>query len=215
MPPPSRMYSLSQSELETLQTFIEAHVNLGFIQPSKLLHDAPILFVKKKDGSLWLCVNYHGLNKISKKDHYPLPLFTKIDLHHVYCLVWIADGNKLKTTFQTHYGSFEWLVMPFRLANAPATFQWFINDIFSDLFDVCIIIYLDNILIYSEDMAQPKSTSKKSCDNVRKMSFLWPPWNINFIKKVLNTLASSFPPMDFVGTRQSSSHFVLAQTPKS
>ena len=160
-PPLNCMYSLSQSELETLRSFINEHVNLSFIQPSKSPHSAPILFIKKKDGHLQLCVDYHGLNWITKKDHYPLPLlsdlldalkkahmFTKIDLHHAYHLVQITEGEEWKTTFYTHYGSFEWPVMPFGLTNAPATFQRFINDIFSDLLDVCVIIYLDNILIY-------------------------------------------------------------------
>ena len=173
-PPPNRMYSLSHSELETLRSFIEEHVNLGFIRPSKSPHGAPILFVKKKDGSLRLCVDYHGLNRISKKDRYPLPLltdlldapkkarvFTKIDLRHAYHLVRIADGEEWKTTFRTHYGSFEWLVMPFGLMNAPAAFQRFMNDIFSDLLDVCVIVYLDDILIYSEDMTQHKAHVKE------------------------------------------------------
>ena len=100
-PPPSCMYSLSHSELETLLSFIEEHVNLGFIQPSKSLQGAPILFVQKKDGSLHLCVDYHGLNRITKKDHYPLPLLTdlldapkkvgvfKINLQHAYHLIHI------------------------------------------------------------------------------------------------------------------------------
>ena len=88
-------------------------------------------------------------------------VFTKIDLHHAYYLVWIAEGQEWKTTFHTCYGSFEWLVMPFGLTNAPAAFQHFMNDIFSDLLDVCIIVYLDNILIYSEDMTQHKAHVKE------------------------------------------------------
>jgi hypothetical protein len=92
-PPPSRMYSLSGTELEALHTFIEEHIHIGFICPSNSPHGAPILFVRKKDGSLLLCVDYQGLNKSTKKDRYPLPLisdlldmpwkarlYTKIDL---------------------------------------------------------------------------------------------------------------------------------------
>ena len=133
--PPSRMYSLSQSELETLRAFIEEHVNIGFIRPSKSPHGTPILFIKKKDSSLRLCVDYHSLNCITRTDCYPLPLltdlldapkkaciFTKIDLHHAYHLVQIADGKEWKTIFWTRYSSFEWLVMPFGLTNAPAVF---------------------------------------------------------------------------------------------
>jgi len=123
--------------------------------------------MKKKDGFLRLCVDFRRLNKITKKDQYPLPLisdlldsprkahiYTKIDLWHAYHLVHIAEGNKWKTAFQTCYGTFEWSVMPFGLTNAPATFQRFMNDVFSDLLDVCIVVYLDDILIYSDNIMQ-------------------------------------------------------------
>ena len=99
-----------------------------------------------------------------KKDRYPLPLisdllaapkkariYTKIDLRHAYHLIRITEGNEWKTAFWTHYSSFEWLCMPFGLTNSPAAFQRFMNDIFSDLLDNCVIVYLDNILIYSDD----------------------------------------------------------------
>ena len=112
--------------------------------------------------TLHLCVDFCGLNKITKKDRYPLPhisnlldslckarFYTKIDLRHAYHLVCICEGNEWKTTFRTHYGSFKWHVMPFGLTNMPTTFQHFMNDIFGDLLNVCILVYLDNILIYS------------------------------------------------------------------
>ena len=78
----------------------------------------------------------------------------KIDLRHAYNLVRIAPGDEYKTAFRTRYGSFEWLVMPFGLSNAPSAFQRFMNDVFSDLLDVCVIVYLDDILIFSEDTDQ-------------------------------------------------------------
>ena len=166
-PPIGPIYSLSTTELQTLREFIEESLNIGFIRPTKSPHGAPVLFIKKKDGSLRLCVDYRGLNKISKKDRYPIPLvadlldapkkarvFTKIDLRHAYHLVRIFPGDEWKTAFRTRYGSFEWLVMPFGLTNAPAAFQRFMNDIFGDLLDVCVLIYLDDILIYSNDMEE-------------------------------------------------------------
>ena len=175
------MYSLSPSELEALRIFIDENVRSGFIKPSNSPHGAPILFVKKKDGSLRLCVDYRGLNKITKKDRYPLPLisdlldtprkarlYTKIDLRHAYHLVRVADGEEWKTTFRTRYGSFEWLVMPFGLSNAPAVFERFMNDIFSDLLDVCVIVYLDDILIYSDDMSQHKKHVKEVLRRLRQ-----------------------------------------------
>ena len=81
-------------------------------------------------------------------------IYTKIDLQHVYHLVRVAEGDKWKTTFRTQWGSFEWNVMPFGLSNAPAAFQRFMNDVFGNLLDVCIVVYLDDILIYSNIPAE-------------------------------------------------------------
>jgi Reverse transcriptase (RNA-dependent DNA polymerase) len=155
-------YALSESELKTLREFIDENLKTGFIRPSNSSFGAPVLFVKKKDGSLRLCVDFRRLNAITRKDKYPLPLtselldtpsrakiFTKIDLKHAYHLIRIAAGDEWKTAFRTRYGSFEWLVMPFGLTNAPAGFQRFLNGIFSDILDVYVIIYLDDILIFS------------------------------------------------------------------
>ena len=166
-PPVGPIYSLSALEQEALKEFIEENLNTGFIQPTSSPHGAPVLFVKKKDGSLCLCVDFRGLNRISKKDCYPLPLisdlldsphkaqvYSKIDFRHAYHLVHIADSDEWKTAFRTHYGSFEWSVMPFGLTNAPTAFQRFMNDIFSDLLDVCVVIYLNDILIYSNNMSE-------------------------------------------------------------
>ena len=114
------IYSLSASEQEALKKFIEENLNTGFIQPISSLHSAPVLFIKKKDGSLCLCIDFCGLNHIFKKDCYLLPLisnlldsprkaqvYSKIDLCHAYHLVCIADGDEWKTAFRTCYGSFE------------------------------------------------------------------------------------------------------------
>ena len=163
--PSSRLYSLSPVKLETLQAFINNNLCFGFIQPTSSSHAAPVLFVKKKDGSLRLCIDYRGLNKISKKDRYPQPLisnlldslsqakvYTKIDLRHAYHLVCIAKGDEWKTAFRTCYGSYEWQVMPFGLTNALAAFQRFVNLVFTDMLNVCVVVYLDDILIYSDNM---------------------------------------------------------------
>src|SRR5271156_6883221 len=122
----------------------------------------PSPLCQKKDGSLRLCVDFRALNKVTVKDHYPLPLisdllnapapariYLKIDLKHAYHLVRIAEGDEPKTTFRTRYGSYEWRVMPFGLTNGPVAFQRFINDVLGDLMDVCTIGYLDDILVYS------------------------------------------------------------------
>lgn len=159
------IYSLSTFKLQTLQEFVKGNIKTGTIWPSQSPGGAPVLFVKKKNGDLRLCVDYWGLNKFTHKNHYPIPLITdlldtpkktrvyaKIDLRNVYYLVYIAEGNEWKTTFHTQYGSFEWLVMPFGLSNTPVAFQRFINEIFGDLLDVYVVIYLDDILIYLNNL---------------------------------------------------------------
>ncbi len=178
-PPLGPIYSLSESELKALSEFLDDNLCSRFITPSCSPHSTPVLFVKKKTGELCLCVDFHSLNKISKKDRYPLPLisdlldfmhsahiYTKLDLQHAYHLVHIAEGDKWKTAFQIIYGSFEWCVMPFGLTNAPVVFQCFVNDIFADMLDISIVVYLDNILIYSND---PTVHWKHICEVLRRL----------------------------------------------
>jgi len=168
------IYSLSKFEQEALKEFINKNLTNGFIHSTSSPHRALVLFVKKKDGSLQLCVDFCRLNKITKKDRYPLPLisdlvdfprkahiYTKIDLQHTYHLVRIAEGDEWKTAFRTCYGAFKWSVMLFGLTNALAAFQRFMNDVFSNLLDVCVVVYLDNILIYSDDIMQHQSHVKE------------------------------------------------------
>jgi hypothetical protein len=160
--PAGPIHPLSKFELKTLQEFIDENLKTGLIHPSNSPFGAPVLFIKKKDGSLRLCVDFQRLNAITRKDKYSLPLtselpdtpsrakvFTKIDLKHAYYLIQIAARDEWKTAFRTRYGSFKWLVMPFGLTNAPGGFQRFLNGIFADILDVYVIIYLDNILIFS------------------------------------------------------------------
>ena len=192
-PPIGPMYSLSQSELATLRDFVDEHLRIGFIRPTNSPHGAPILFIKKKDGSLRLCVDFRGLNKISKKDRYPLPIisdllktagkarvYTALDLRHAYHLVRIAEGDEWKTAFHTRYGSFEWLVMPFGLTNAPASFQRFMNDIFSDLLDVTVTVYLDDILIYSDDPKEHSAHVREVLRRLRKHGLFCRPDKCHF-----------------------------------
>jgi len=165
---------LSTLELQTLQEFLEENTKARIIRLSKAPCGAPVLFVKKKDGSLQLCIDYQGLNQITHKDRYPIPLLTdlldaprkmriysKIDLKNAYHLVRIAKEDKWKTTFRTCYGSFEWLVMPFGLSNAPSAFQKFMNEVFYDLLDVYVVIYFDNILVYSNNLEDHKKHVKE------------------------------------------------------
>src|SRR5258708_25062747 len=161
------IYSLSPPELTALREFLEENVQNGFIHPSKSPWGSVVLFVKKKDGSLHLCIDFHALNRVTEKDCYPLPLipdllkslgpariYSKINLKHAYHLVQIAEGDKPKTAFCMHYRSYKWQVMPFSLTNAPAVFQRFINEVLGNLLDVCVVGYIDNILIYSDSVDQ-------------------------------------------------------------
>jgi len=174
-PPVGTIYSLSKFKQEALKEFIDKNLTNGFICSMSSFYGALVLFIKKKDRSLRLCVDFCGLNKITKKDRYPLPLisnlldspqkariYTKIDLRHAYHLVHITKGDKWKTAFQTRYGAFEWSVMLFGLTNAPAAFQHFMIDVFSNLLDVCMVVYLNDILIYSDDITQHRSHVKEA-----------------------------------------------------
>ena len=165
-PPYGPIYNLSEKELTVLREYLDDNLKKGFITESQSPAGSPILFVKKKDGSLRLCVDYRGLNKITIKNRYPLPLipemldrlrtakiFTKIDLRGAYNLLRIAKGDEWKTAFRTRYGLFEYLVMPFGLTNAPASFQHLMNYHFRDMLDHFVIVYLDDILVYSQDAA--------------------------------------------------------------
>jgi hypothetical protein len=200
-PPIGRMYSLSEKEMGALREFLDDNLNNGFVRPSNSSHGAPILFVKKKDGSLRLCVDFRGLNKISKKDRYPLPLisdlldspgkariYTKIDLQHAYHLVRIQEGDEWKTTFRTKYRSFEWLVMPFGLSNAPSAFQRFMNDVFADMLDVCMVVYLDDILIYSSDKTTHHKQVKEVLRCLRKHGLYAKPEKCEFNRESVEYL---------------------------
>ena len=191
--PPSPMYSLSPLELTTLRDFIDKHLSIGLIRPTNSPHGAPVLFIKKKDGSLRLCVDYRALNSITKKDRYPLPLtadlldaprrarvYTKIDLRTAYHLLRVAEGDEWKTAFRTRYGSYEWLVVVEGLTNAPAAFQHFMNDIFSDMLDVSVIVYLDDILIYSDNIEEHKKHVREVLRRLRKHGLYAKPEKCSF-----------------------------------
>ena len=163
-PPYGPIYSLKPVELETLKAYIETNLANKFIKLSKSPAGTPILFDRKSDGSLWLCVNYRGLNKLTIKNRYPLPMiresldklgrarrFTKLGFTSAYYRMKIHKGNKCKTAFKTRYGHFEFQVMPFSLTNAPANFQGYINKIFAKKLDILVIVYLDNFVIYIND----------------------------------------------------------------
>jgi RNase H-like domain found in reverse transcriptase/Reverse transcriptase (RNA-dependent DNA polymerase)/Integrase zinc binding domain/Integrase core domain/Chromo (CHRromatin Organisation MOdifier) domain len=175
------IYPLSQLELRTLREYLEDSLQKGWIEESKSPAGAPILFVKKKDGSLRLCVDYRGLNLITKKNRYPLPLigeildrladaryYTALDLRNAYHRIWIRKEDRWKTAFRTRYGHYEYCVMPFGLTNAPATFQAFVNESLVGLLDRICVAYIDDILIFSKTRAEHTTHVRQVLDRLRK-----------------------------------------------
>ena len=161
------IYPLSEEESKVLKEYIEENLKKGFIRPSESPAGYPVLFQKKKDGTLRLCVDYKKLNEVTVRNSYPLPLipsiiekikganyFTKLDLRSAYNLVRIREGDEYKTAFRTKYGHYEYLVMPFGLRNAPATFQSFINSVLRPYLEKFVILYLDDILIFSKSLEE-------------------------------------------------------------
>jgi len=141
--PDGPKYPLSKKELDVLWDYIREMADHGKIRRSSSPIGAPILFVPKPDGTPWLYVDYRGLNKITIKNKYPLPLmselrsrlgkatiFTELDLKNSYHLISMAEGEEWKTAFKSRYGLYEYTIMPFGLCNAPSTFQSMINDVF-------------------------------------------------------------------------------------
>lgn len=181
VPPYKPIYNLSEEQLRVLKDYLDEAQRKGWIRPSQSEAGAPIFFVPKKDGGLRLCVDYRGLNAITAKNRYPLPLisetldrlaganlFTKLDLRDAYHRIKIRVGDEWKTAFRTRYGHFEYQVMPFGLANAPATFQAYINRALSSLLDVCCVVYLDDILIYSRNLEEHRAHVAMVLNRLRK-----------------------------------------------
>ena len=179
--PPSRpTYRLSATELAELRKQLAELTAAGFIQPSKSPFGAPILFVKKKDGTMRMCVDYRALNNITIKNAYPLPLvdelfdrlagaryFSKIDLRSGYHQIRIHPDDVPKTAFRTRYGHFEFLVLPFGLTNAPATFMHLMHQAFRPYLDRFVLVFLDDILIYSKTLAEHEQHVRTVLDVLR------------------------------------------------
>ncbi|XP_070665252.1 uncharacterized protein [Malus domestica] len=156
-------YRMAPSELRELKIQLQELIDKGFIQPSSSPWGAPVLFVRKKDGTLRLCIDYRQLNRVTIKNRYPLPriddlfdqlkgacVFSKIDLRSGYYQLKIKDEDVHKTAFRTRYGHYEFLVMPFGLTNAPAAFMRLMNEVFQEYLDKFVIVFIDDILVYSK-----------------------------------------------------------------
>ncbi|KAG8497156.1 hypothetical protein CXB51_008367 [Gossypium anomalum] len=158
-------YRMAPAELKELKVQLQELIDRGFAQPSYSPWGAPVLFVKKKDGSLRLCIDYKQLNKVTVKNKYLLPriddlfdqlkraiVFSKINLWSGYYQLWVKDSDVAKTAFRTKYGHYEFLVMPFGLTNAPAVFMNLMSRIFRPYLDKFVVVFIDDILVYTRDV---------------------------------------------------------------
>ncbi|KAL5551368.1 hypothetical protein UlMin_001544 [Ulmus minor] len=156
-------YRMAPAELKELQAQLQDLLDKRFIRPSHSPWGAPVLFVKKKDGTLRMCIDYRELNKVTIKNRYPLPriddlfdqlkgatIFSKIDLRSGYHQLKIKEEDVPKSAFRTRYGHYEFLVMTFGLTNAPAAFMDLMNRVFKEFLDKFVIVFIDDILIYSK-----------------------------------------------------------------
>ena len=183
-PPHKSPYRLSNAEMEELRTQVETLLEQGWIRPSSSPYGAPVIFVPKKNGQWRMCIDYRALNKITVKNRYPLPrieelldrlhgarYFSKIDLHSGYHQIRVREADIAKTAFVTRYGSFEYLVMPFGLCNAPATFQRIMNTILRDGLDKFVLVFLDDILIFSRTKEEHEKHIRQILDRLRAEKF--------------------------------------------
>src|SRR6201985_3388303 len=189
------MFPLSPAELEVLKEEIDRLVRLGHIQPSTSELGANILFAKKKDGKLRMCIDYRDLNEATITEMSVIPLtaeglarfgkanlFSVIDLKSGYHQIRVADEDVYKTAFRTRFGHYEFLVMPFGLKNAPTTFQALMNDVFKDYLDEHVWVYIDDILVYTEDRKTHLEILQKVFDLLRTNTLFANPKKCEFLK---------------------------------
>ncbi|KAI3795130.1 hypothetical protein L1987_37776 [Smallanthus sonchifolius] len=174
-------YRLAPSEMQELSSQLRELSDKGFIRPSVSPWGAPVLFVKKKDGSFRMCIDYRELNKLTVKNRYPLPriddlfdqlqgstCFSKIDLRSSYNQIRVLESDIPKTTFRTRYGHYEFMVMPFGLTNAPAVFMDLMNRVCKPYLDKFVIVFIDDILIYSKSKAKHEEHLRLVLDLLKK-----------------------------------------------
>ncbi|GJR93534.1 putative reverse transcriptase domain-containing protein [Tanacetum coccineum] len=174
-------YRLTPSEMKELSEQLKELSEKGFIRPSSSPWGAPVLFVKKKDGSFRMCIDYRELNKLTVKNRYPLPriddlfdqlqgssVYSKIDLRSGYHQLRVREEDIPKTAFRTRYGHYEFQVMPFGLTNAPAVFMDLMNRVCKPYLDKFMIVFIDDILIYSKNKQEHEEHLKLILELLKK-----------------------------------------------
>ncbi|GJZ57091.1 putative reverse transcriptase domain-containing protein [Tanacetum coccineum] len=174
-------YRLAPSEIKELSEQLKELSDKGFIRPSSSPWGAPVLFVKKKDGSFRMCIDYRELNKLTMKNRYPLPriddlfdqlqgssVYSKIDLRSGYHQLRVRKEDIPKTAFRTRYGHYEFQVMPFGLTNAPAVFMDLMNRVCKPYLDKFVIVFIDDIMIYSKNKEEHEEHLKQILELLKK-----------------------------------------------
>jgi hypothetical protein len=176
-----RPYKYSLAQKDEIERQIAEMMQNGIIKPSQSPYASPVLLVKKKDRTWRFCLDYRHLNAQTMKNKYPMPIvdelidelargkwFSKLDFRASYHQICINPSETHKTTFKTHHGLYEFLVMAFGLTNAPATFQSIMNMIFAHLLRKGVIVFMDDILIYSATLEQHASLLQQVFEIIRK-----------------------------------------------
>ncbi|GJX74856.1 putative reverse transcriptase domain-containing protein [Tanacetum coccineum] len=174
-------YRLAPFEMKELSEQLKELFDKGFIRPSSSPWGAPVLFVKKKDGSFMMCIDYRELNKLTMKNRYPLPriddlfdqlqgssIYSKIDLRSGYHQLRVREEDIPKTAFRTRYGHYEFQVMPFGLTNAPAVFMDLMNRVCKPYLDKFVIVFIDDIMIYSKNKQEHEEHLKLILELLKK-----------------------------------------------
>ncbi|GBG83542.1 hypothetical protein CBR_g37258 [Chara braunii] len=182
--PKGAIYRMSPREVEEISKQLDEFLEKGWIRPSSSPFGAPVLFVPKKEGELRICINYRGLNAITVKNVEPLPkiddlldraqgceYFSKIDLKSGYHQIEVDLDDQYKTAFRTRYGHYEFIVMPFGLTNAPTTFQRCMNDLFRPWLDRFVVVYLDDILVFSRTLQEHQGHLRQVLEKLREANF--------------------------------------------
>jgi hypothetical protein len=165
---------VSGPELVELKKQIDELLEKGYIRPSTSPWAAPVLFVEKKDGTKRMCINYRALNEVTIKNKYPLPriedlfdqlrgasVFSKIDMRSGYHQLRIRPADIPKTSFITKYGLYEFMVLSFGLTNVPSYFMYLMNSVFMDYLDKFIVVFIDDILVYSQNEQEHEEHLRK------------------------------------------------------
>ena len=181
VPMSRELYKMALTEMKELKSQLQELLDKGFIRPSVSPWGAPVLFVKKKDDTLRMCIDYRQINKVIVKNKYPLPrigdlfyklkgagVFSKIDLRSGYYQLRVKEVDVPKIAFRTRYGHYEFLVMPFGFTNAPEAFMDLLNRVFQPYVDQFVVVFIDDILVYSKDAKEHEKHMRIVLETLRK-----------------------------------------------